>query len=54
MQGIFDFNEEVVNFNNDLKDFEITKLEIPWRWKKVEITKYLENQLKNKGHSRIG
>ncbi|MGB4627040.1 MAG: UvrD-helicase domain-containing protein [Erysipelotrichaceae bacterium] len=46
MQGIFDFNEEVVNFNNDLKDFEITKLEIPWRWKKSGNNKVLGESIK--------
>jgi len=34
LQGIFDFNnEELVDFNTDLKDYKCTsELETPWRW----------------------
>jgi len=33
MQGIFSFNERLVNFENDLSTFEeVAQLNIPWRW----------------------
>lgn len=33
MQGIFDFNGNLVDFDNDLKDYEkVEQLETPWRW----------------------
>tara|TARA_R110002050_G_scaffold113401_2_gene228118 strand:+ start:4680 stop:6095 length:1416 start_codon:yes stop_codon:yes gene_type:complete len=33
MQGIFDFNETLVDFNNDLIGFEeVGSLNVPWRW----------------------
>lgn len=34
LQGIYDFTGTLVNFTEDLKDFEeLPPLEIPWRWK---------------------
>lgn len=34
MQGIFGFSEKLVDFENDLKDFnKVDELDIPWRWK---------------------
>lgn len=34
LQGIFDFNESLVDFDTDLDEFERVKdLDIPWRWK---------------------
>lgn len=33
MQGIFDFNGTLVDFDNDLSDYEeVEPLDIPWRW----------------------
>lgn len=33
LQGIMEFNEELVNFNNDLQDFvKVPELETPYRW----------------------
>lgn len=33
MQGIFDFNGNLVDFNKDLSDYEeVKQLETPWRW----------------------
>jgi len=33
MQGIFNFNGNLVDFDNDLKDYEkVEQLETPWRW----------------------
>lgn len=34
MQGIFNFNGEIVNFDSDIKDFEISRLDTPHRWYK--------------------
>jgi len=55
LQGIFDFKGEVlVNFDNDLKDFEkFTDLSEPWRWKKEnpdlgECLKKIRELLENK------
>ena len=32
MQGIFDFNDDIVDLNSDIKDFEISRLDTPHRW----------------------
>lgn len=36
MQGIFDFNGTLVDFDKDLKDYEeVEQLDTPWRWNNV-------------------
>ncbi|WP_320111119.1 UvrD-helicase domain-containing protein [Draconibacterium orientale] len=41
LQGIFDFNGDLVDFDNDLKEFEkVQPLTTPWRWNNAN-----ENQL---------
>lgn len=32
MQGIFDFNGEIVDFDSDIEGFEISRLDTPYRW----------------------
>jgi AAA domain len=32
MQGIFDFNGDIVDLNSDIDDFEISRLDTPHRW----------------------
>lgn len=34
LQGIFDFNEPLVDFDADLSNFDKFELTIPWRWQK--------------------
>ncbi len=47
MQGIFDFKDPIVDFNEDLKDFKkINALDIPWRWRKEENNEELGINLK--------
>jgi len=35
LQGIFGFRQDLVNFEEDLGDFEKLELKEPWRWKKT-------------------
>ncbi len=53
LQGIFDFKEEIINFNYDLSEFEKFELNTPRRWEKTnpalgkclkKIREKLENQ----------
>jgi len=47
MQGIFGFNEFLVDFANDLNDFEkVEELNTPWRWKNNGNNEQLGNDLK--------
>ncbi len=47
MQGIFGFNEQLVDFENDLNDFEETEeLGKPWRWDKDGNNEQLGDDLK--------
>lgn len=48
MQGIFDFSSDapLVSFKNNLKDFKISKLETPWRWKSNGNNEHLGEDLK--------
>jgi DNA helicase-2/ATP-dependent DNA helicase PcrA len=53
LQGIFDFKEEIVDFNNDLPGFEKYELDTPWRWKDTnpelgESLKKIRKKLENK------
>jgi len=53
LQGIFDFKEEIIDFNNDLCWFEKFQLDIPWRWEKTnaalgECLKEIRGKLENK------
>ncbi len=48
MQGIFDFKDPIVDFEEDLKDFKrIDALDVPWRWKKEGNNEELGNDLRN-------
>ena len=48
MQGIFGFKEPLVDFENDLNDFEkVEELDTPWRWNKEGNNLQLGNNLKN-------
>ena len=48
MQGIFGFNEPLVDFEKDLNDFEkAEELDTPWRWNNNENNEQLGNDLKN-------
>jgi len=48
MQGIFGFNEPLVNFETDLHHFEeIGQLDFPWRWYKEGNNKVLGDSLKD-------
>lgn len=48
MQGIFGFNEPLIDFEKDLIDFEkIDGFDTPWRWKKDENNEQLGIDLKN-------
>ncbi len=47
MQGVFGFNERLVDIENDLNTFEkIGQLDIPWRWNSDGNNKELGNALK--------
>lgn len=53
LQGIFNFKEEIIDFNNDLSEFEKSKLDIPWRWKDKnpplgECLKEIREKLENR------
>lgn len=47
MQGIFDFNDSLINFETDLDDFKYQmSLETPWRWRKEGNNQILGESLK--------
>jgi len=47
MQGIFGFNDPLVDFKNDLEDFKYrTTLDTPWRWRKEGNNEALGDSLK--------
>lgn len=47
MQGIFGFNEPLVDFDNDLNNFEeVFELTTPWRWSSEDNNKQLGEVLK--------
>ncbi len=37
LQGIFDFNEPLVDFDTDLNEFDKFDLTVPWRWEKTNF-----------------
>lgn len=46
LQGIFDFNEDSIDFKTDLTDYrEFNFLKTPWRWKKNKICKALGDKI---------
>jgi len=47
MQGIFDFNDTLVDLENDLEDFSYrATLDIPWRWRKEGNNEALGDSIK--------